>query len=131
MPSKETVNRIVFIKKHYRNPEDLYIRISQQINLLMETGYICVVFEVSSLEGAIILEFNPNTKNEELQYPYWLFPDEIEYLVPYQRDVEIEQHKDEINKLESEKEDKEEEDILESLIKPKNNKNSGGSGGDA
>jgi hypothetical protein len=130
MPSKETVNRIVFIKKHYRTPEDLYSRVSQQLHLLMETGYVCVVFEVQALNGAIILEFNPNTKTEELQYPYWLFPDEAEYLVSYQRDVEIEKHKDELNRLESEKEEHDEEDILESLINPKGNKNSGG-GGDA
>lgn len=122
MPPQTTVNRIVFIKRHYRTLEDLYTRVSDQVRLLMETGYVCVIFEVNVAEGAVIIEFNPNAKNEELQHPYWLFPDEIEHLSAYQREVEIEEHKDALSELEAELEEEEEEDIIESLIKPKKNK---------
>lgn len=122
MPSQTTVNRIVFIKRHYRTLEDLYTRVSDQVRLLMETGYVCVIFEVNAAEGAVIVEFNPNAKNEELQHPYWLFPDEVEYLSEYQRDVEIEQHKDELNKLLSEKEEEEEDDLFSEPINGKKNK---------
>ena len=43
-----SVNRLVFLKRNYRRPEDLYLRISQQIQLLMETGYVCLVFEINA-----------------------------------------------------------------------------------
>jgi hypothetical protein len=115
-------NRLVFLKRNYRRPEDLYLRISQQIQLLMETGYVCVVFEVNSGEGAIILEFNPNSKNEMLQHPYWLFPDEADYLETYKREIEIEEHKEELERLESEKyEEEEEKEIIAPIKKPKKN----------
>jgi hypothetical protein len=129
MSSKETVNRIVFIKRHYHSLEALYSRVAQQVQLLMETGYICVLFEVNAIDGAVIIEFNPNAKSEELQHPYWLFPDEIEYLTSYQRDVEIEQHKDDLNRLEAEKDEDENKDIIDSILNP--DKNGNGGNGDA
>lgn len=119
MSGKETVNRIVFLKRNYRTPQDLYSRVTEQVQLLMETGYVCVVFEINAQDGAVIIEFNPNAKNEELQYPYWLFPDEIEFLAAYQREVKIEEHRDELNRLEAEREEDEDEDIIESMTKPK------------
>jgi hypothetical protein len=117
-----SVNRLVFLKRNYRRPEDLYLRISQQIQLLMETGYVCLVFEINAGEGAVVLEFNPHTKNEDLQQPHWLYPDEADYLHKYQRDVAIENHKDELNELEAEKFDEEdEEEIVAPIKKPKKN----------
>jgi hypothetical protein len=85
----------------------------------MEIGYVCVVFEVNYNEGAVVIEFNPNAKNEDLQHPYWLFPDEIEFLKDYQREVEIQEYQEELDRLKSEKIEEEEEDIITSLSKPK------------
>jgi hypothetical protein len=121
--SEAAVNRIVFLKRNYRRIEDLYLRISQQVQLLMETGYVCIVFEINAGEGAVILEFNPNTKNEDLQQPHWLYPDEAEYLRKYQRKSEIEEHKNELDELEAEQfMEEEEEEITSPIIKPKKNK---------
>jgi hypothetical protein len=120
--SEASINRLVFLKRNYRRIEDLYSRISQQIQLLMETGYVCVVFEINAGDGAVILEFNPNAKNEELQQPHWLYPDEAEYLRKYKRDNEIERHKDELDELEAEKfTEEEEEEITSQITKPKKN----------
>jgi hypothetical protein len=120
--SETSVNRLVFLKRNYRRPEDLYLRISQQIQLLMETGYVCVIFEINAGEGAVILEFNPNSKNEGLQHPYWLFPNEADYLETYKREIEIEEYREELDRLESEKyEEEEEKEIVAPIKKPKKN----------
>jgi hypothetical protein len=121
----QSINRIVFLKRSYRTTEELYARVSQQLHLLMETGYVCVLFEINihAGEGAVVIEFNPNSKNHELQQPHWLFPDEADYLETYKREVEIEEHKEELERLESEKyEEEEEEEIVAPIKKPKKNK---------
>ena len=98
----------------------------------METGYVCVVFEINAGEGAIVLEFNPNSKNVELQRPHWLYPDEAEYLESYQRDVEIDNLEQELDELREKKELEEdifgEEDELEEILKdtPKKKKDNKG-----
>ena len=130
--NKTSINRLVFLKRSYRTLEDLYNRLAQQIHLLMETGYVCVVFEINAGEGAIVLEFNPNSKNVELQRPHWLYPDEAEHLESYQRDVEIDNLEQELDELREKKELEEdifgEEDELEEILKdtPKKKKDNKG-----
>lgn len=100
MVSTNTVNRIVFFRKNYKTPEEMHATVSRQMQVLMETGYICVVYEANFEGGVLVIEFNPNAKNEELQYPHWLFPDEAEYLKEYQTEVELQFHREEIDRLE-------------------------------
>jgi hypothetical protein len=122
--SRPTVNRIVFLKRNYKRVEDLYYRISQQVQLLMETGYVCVISEVYSGEGAIVIEFNPNAVNIDLQQPHWLYPDEAEYLENYQRDVEIDNLEQELDELREQKEL--DEDDVDEFFRSEDKKNNKG-----
>lgn len=102
-----TVNSVVFIERNYVTVADMYSRISEQIHLLMEMGYICVVRAIAQPERMIIIDFNPASPTEQDEYPQWIYADELEVVRRHRREVEIEMYKNEIARLEAEVESEE------------------------
>ena len=68
---------IVFTKERFG--DRLWEKIGEQLKLLIEAGYICVVFEDDT--DIIVIEFQQADNKYGTAYPYWLYPDEEESIV--------------------------------------------------
>lgn len=77
-------NMITFKRKDYQNDTLLYAKVAQQIQILMEGGYICTIFDADEKGGSIVIEFEPKNPLLGTPYPFWLTPDEVQMLAEYQ-----------------------------------------------
>jgi len=78
-------NSIIFSRRDYSNDTILFAKVAAQIQLLMEGGYICTIFNQSEKDMSIVIEFEPKNPLMGTPYPIWLLPDEIHALGEYQR----------------------------------------------
>lgn len=81
------VSRIVLNKRDYE--QQLWTKVAQQIQLLMESGYACTVYDADdSRKGLIVIEFALMTPMLGAPQPYWLTPDEADHLMSYRDSIE-------------------------------------------
>ena len=72
---------IVFTKEAFG--DRLWQVVGEQLKLLMEARYICVVKEDDV--GIVVIQFQHDEREWGYAYPYWLYPDE-EGMVVYEDD---------------------------------------------
>ncbi len=81
-------NEIVFCKKNEETKEELFQRVSKQLELLLEAGYIAVVRYDEPGLGIIVIEFE---HDERLEYwgcsqPMWVTPEEADKIICMRED---------------------------------------------
>lgn len=77
------IGKLIFTKRDYGNDTTLYLKVAQQLQLLLETGNICTVYDGDGGRGTVVIEFTSNNPLEGQPYPYYLYPDEAEYVLHY------------------------------------------------
>lgn len=70
-------NTIVFAEEEFG--DRLWQAVSEQLKLLAEARYICVVKEEE--HGTVVIQFNYDRPEFGCAYPYWLYPEEEEMVV--------------------------------------------------
>lgn len=68
------VNRIVYSRRDFKKESELYAKIAQQIQLLIETNNTVVLKDADEKGGTIVLDFAPRDGNLK---PFWLSHDEM------------------------------------------------------
>lgn len=56
--------------------EQLWEKVGEQLHLLIQAGYVCVVHEDEF--GIVVIEYQHNNRTYGYARPYWLYPDEEE-----------------------------------------------------
>lgn len=112
------VNKIVFAKKDFKE-DDLYKKISMQIQLLIETNNICTVSSVKiGNDFFIVIEYSAANPQLFQPYPYFLYPDEASHVSLFiakkslaQYETEIDTLSDSIEQIESANEQVSDSDV--------------------
>lgn len=68
------VNRIVYSRRDFKKEEELYAKLAQQIQLLMETGNTVVLKDADEGKGTIVLDFSATDGPVK---PFWLTKNEM------------------------------------------------------
>ena len=68
---------IVFTNEEFG--DDLWNNVGEQLKLLAEARYICVVKEEE--HGIVVIQFQHDRPEWGDAYPYWLYPEEEETVV--------------------------------------------------
>ena len=87
------VNKILFTKERFG--DELYIKVSQQIKILIEAGNICTVFSPDDNSDVVIIEHVSANSLSLQPYPYYLFPDEANYVSIYIAKKNLKQYESE------------------------------------
>jgi hypothetical protein len=103
-----SVNKIVFTKERFGN--ELYLKVSQQLQLLIEAGNICSVYNKDNNPNIIIIEHVPSNPALLQPYPYYLYPDEASYVSIYIAKKNLRQYEEEIVDLSESIEESEDKD---------------------
>lgn len=95
MNTVNKVNKIIFLKKDF--DDKLYEKVSQQVQLLIETGNVCVI---GATEDGVIIEYtSSNPLVSEEPYPCFLYLDEMAYIGRYIAEKALRKYEDEIDDL--------------------------------
>ena len=109
----ERVNRIVFTKVDSNSKAELFSKIANQLNILLDSGYNCFVSNLDAKGTSVCIEFclaDPTAKNRDIPQPCWLFLDELEYLGKYQLESILKEAQDTIAGITDELDKEEEEE---------------------
>jgi hypothetical protein len=90
-------NKIVFTKEKFGT--ELYLKVSQQLQLLIEAGNLCSVYNKDNNPNVIIIEHVPSNPALLHPYPYYLYPDEASYVSIYIAKKNLKQYEEEIVEL--------------------------------
>jgi len=93
------VNVIIYNKKDFGTDVNLYSKIAQQIQLLMETNNVITIRSDEEKTGVICIEYGPRNPSLGYPYPYWLLPQEAIYVAEYHDKLELEKYKNFIEEL--------------------------------
>ena len=80
------VNRIVLSKRDYASMDELYLKLAQQIRLLLESENTVLIQERDEGKGTFTIDFYPS---DGQIHPYWLVEDEWKAAVNQHMDLEI------------------------------------------
>ena len=70
-------NEIIFTREDFG--DNLWNAVGEQLKLLIQANYICVVRDDDV--GIIVIEFQEANQEYGCAYPYWLYPEEEETVV--------------------------------------------------
>lgn len=71
------VNKIMLTRREYPNKDDLYAAVSQQIRILLESGYVLVVNMVDEKGDCIEIEYSTYHTDADWPRPFWLVENEM------------------------------------------------------
>ena len=86
------VNEIVFVRDVYGNDRNkMWERITEQLKILMEQEYVCKIYDDDI--DVIVIQYSHDEKKEGWggEYPYWLTPEQKEFLDSEYEDSEVEE----------------------------------------
>lgn len=89
----QPVNTIIYTKKDFGTYNNLYSKVANQIQLLIETGNTIVIRGEATKSDTIYIEYAPQNPILGKPYPYWLLPYEANYVAAYHDKIEIEKYK--------------------------------------
>lgn len=92
-----SVNRIVLTKEKFG--KDLYEKVAQQLQILIEAGNLCSVYCHPKKKDFIIIEFVSVMPNFSEPYPYYLYPDEAGYVSLYVAKKNLAYNEEEVERL--------------------------------
>lgn len=92
-----SVNRIVLTKEKFG--KDLYEKVAQQLQILIEAGNLCSVYCHPKKKDFIVIEFVSVMPNFSEPYPYYLYPDEAEYVSLYVVKKNLAYNEEEVERL--------------------------------
>lgn len=92
-----SVNRIVLTKEKFG--KDLYEKVAQQLQILIEAGNLCSVYCHPKKKDFIVIEFVSVMPNFSEPYPYYLYPDEAEYVSLYVAKKNLVYNEEEVERL--------------------------------
>lgn len=92
-----SVNRIVLTKEKFG--KDLYKKVAQQLQILIEAGKLCSVYCHPKKKDFIVIEFVSVMPNFSEPYPYYLYPDEAEYVSLYVVKKNLAYNEEEVERL--------------------------------
>lgn len=113
------VNKIMFTKEKFGN--ELYIKIAQQLQILIEAGYLCTVYSTDETFEFVVIEHVSSNPLNCQPYPYYLYPDEVTYVSLYIGKKKVKELDDEINEIESTIRESEGKDIIDNMLDSKSN----------
>lgn len=85
------VNKIVFTQRDFG--QELYIKVAEQLKLLLLTKHICTVYEADEGRGTVVIEYVSENPAMGEPYPFHLYSDEIEAMNQIRTISEIEKYK--------------------------------------
>lgn len=91
------VSKVTLSKRDF--DDDLYLKIAQQIQILLESGHVLVIEDIDSGKGTIEISYVPADPMLGEPYPYFLLPDEAEIAARYHDKRMLETYKMEIDRL--------------------------------
>lgn len=95
-------NKIIFHKRQFNSIAELYLKVAQQLQILVESGYICTLYDGDDGKGLVVLEYNLADNSLGTPIPVWLLPDEIAYVERYQQQKYIAELREELESLDNE-----------------------------
>lgn len=117
------VNRILFTKERFG--DELYIKVAQQVKILIEAGNLCTIFSPDDNPDVVIIEHVSANPLSLQPYPYYLFPDEANYVSIYIAKKNLKQYESEALDLANSIKETEDE-VDKELSESKDLKSSGG-----
>ena len=91
-------NQIIFTKSRFPTDDALYGAVGNTIINLIKSGYIVVGSCTDAASGHVIVNYAMNDMNSPK--PYWLFADEVDYLLPFHEQLEYEMNKAAVEEFE-------------------------------
>ena len=91
--NEDAVNRIIFSRKDFDSSSVLYSKVALQLQLLLEAGNVCSVSILDEKGTGVKIESSPASSAANAPYPYWLYPDEADYVAYYHNMCEYEKNK--------------------------------------
>lgn len=88
------VDKIIFDKRKYKDDHELFVKLGEQLSLLVSLGYICVVNRDFTHPDIITLEFVTSDLTEGEPFPYFLYPDEAQFVSIYHNTQLYQSHLD-------------------------------------
>lgn len=70
------VNSVVLSRRDFKQEDELYAKVSQQIRILLESGYVIVAEDVDEKGGTIVIQYSPKSTEVDSPKPYWLVDSE-------------------------------------------------------
>ena len=98
-------NKIIFNRADYRDVEEFYHALFQQIRALLETKQIFSFHENPKVKGMYVLQFGPGEITDETTFPVWLDGEEIASLNAYNQLRDYQNAKEYISNFEKSMED--------------------------
>ena len=71
------VNKVVLSRREYKDINDLYTAVAQQIRILLESGYIIVAAKDDELGDSIYIEYSIFNEKDSWPRPFWLMKNEM------------------------------------------------------
>lgn len=99
--NRDAISRVIFSRQDFDNSSILYSKVALQLQLLLEAGNICSVSFADEKGTMIMIEYSPASAAAGTPYPYWLYPDEAEYVNEYHEICRYEINKQEVEKYEN------------------------------
>ena len=76
-------NKLILNKADYKDNEDFYQLLFQQIRILVETKQVFTFHENPKVSGMYVLQFAPSTIDNDSSFPVWLDGEEIASITAY------------------------------------------------
>ena len=83
------VSNVVISRKDFKSDEELYLKVFQQIRLLLEAGYVIVAEDVEERGGTIVIQYSPANAGKNMPRPYWLVDNECVAAMEVHMDNEV------------------------------------------
>ena len=83
------VSNIVISRKDFKKDDELYLKVAEQIRLLLEAGYVIVAEDVEDRGGTIVIQYSPANAGKNMPRPYWLVDNECVAAMEVHMDNEI------------------------------------------
>lgn len=105
------VSRIVMTQEKFG--KDFYLKIAQQLQLLIEAEHLCSVYMLPKKKDVVVIEFVSAIPNFSEPYPYYLYPDEAGYVSLYVAKKNLAHNENEVKRLKDVIEDIENSNLAE------------------
>jgi len=76
-------NKLILNKADYKDNEDFYQLLFQQIRILVETKQVFTFHENPKVSGMYVLQFAPSKIDNDSSFPVWLDGEEIASITAY------------------------------------------------
>lgn len=98
-------NKLIYNRLDYRDTEEFYQAIFQQIRLLLDTKQVFSFHENPKVRGMYVLQFGPSEITNDSTFPVWLTGDEIASVSGYSQLKEYREAKEYVEQFEKSLED--------------------------